>query len=224
MQGKEEGLSHIAASREENGSPLFAHILTSLESRLYKLPKGRHQEFDWQLRQVEDAAPTIDRSEFLRLMNWLLSFDGEQWLMLKEVCQCLTNSFTKAAILPWSRDEGLLICKALEKADLIAALAKTSVTLLKKYPEDLEFKVWSLVADTRKGKKRVPMKVFHEIEDLLYQLEGKNRLDFVDYIEDVLGKSRRSRFSPSFFDDDDDEDLLQGHMDELSEIIFFLES
>ncbi len=143
--------------------------------------------------------------------------------MLKEVCQCLSSSFTKAATLPWSRDECLLICKALEKADLTAALAKTSATLQKNYPEDLEFKFWSLVADTRKGKKRVPMKVFHEIEDLLYQLEGKNRLDFVDYIEDVLGKSRRSRFSPSFFDDDD-EDLLQGHMDELSEIIFFLES
>ncbi len=117
LQGKEEGLEYIAAGKEENGSPFFGHVLTSLESRLYKLPKGRHQEFDRQLRQVEDSAPTIDRGEFLRLINWLLSFDGEQWLMLKEVCQCLTNTFAEAAILPWSRDEGLLVCKALEKAD-----------------------------------------------------------------------------------------------------------
>ncbi len=206
LQGKEEGMAHIAAGKVENGSPLFGHVLTSLEARLYKLPKGRQQEFDRQLRQVEDSAPAIDRGKFLRLINWLLSFDGEQWLMLKEVCQCLTSSFAKAAILLWSRDEGLLICKALEKADLIAALTKTSATLQKKYPEDLEFRVWSLVADTRKGKKRVPMKVFDKLEDLLYQLERKNRLDFVDYIEGVLDKGRSPRVSSFFGEDEEDLD------------------
>ncbi|GEM_PF-1953541 len=208
LQGKEEGLPHIAAGKEENGSPLFGHVLTSLESRLYKLPKGRHQEFDRQLRQLEDSAPTIDRSEFLRLINWLLSFDGEQGVMLKEVCQCLTNFFAKAAILPWSRDEGLLICKALEKAALIAALTKASATLQKNYPEDLEFKVWSLVAGTRKGKKRVPMQVFDKLEDLLYQLERKNRLDFVDYIEEILDKGRNHRSSTFFGVEDDLDDIF----------------
>lgn len=206
LQGKEEGLEYIAAGKEENGSPFFGHVLTSLESRLYKLPKGRHQEFDRQLRQVEDSAPTIDRGEFLRLINWLLSFDGEQWLMLKEVCQCLTNTFAKAAILPWSRDEGLLVCKALEKADQIAALTKTSETLQKKYPEDLEFRVWSLLADTRKNKKRPSMKAVDKLEDLLYQLERKNRLDFVEYIEDILDKGRGPRFSPFFYEDEDEDE------------------
>jgi hypothetical protein len=199
LQDKKDGLACIAAGKKENGFPLLSHILTSLESRLYKLPKAWLQEFDRELLQVVDAPPAANSSEFLRLINWLLSFDGDHWRMLKEVCQCLTGYFVKAALLPWSRDEGLLICKALEQGDLIPALAKFSMTLHKKYPDDLEFRVWCLVATARKGKKAPPWKVVEEIEGLLDELEKKGRFDFVNHIDSILEKWQKPSV-PSFHD------------------------
>ncbi len=199
LRYKKDGLACIAAGKKENGFPLLSHILTSLESRLYILPKAWLQEFDRELVQVADAPPVASSGEFLRLINWLLSFDGEHLRMLKEVCQCLTGFFVKAALLPWSRDEGLLICKALEQGDLIAALAKFSVALYKKYPDSLEFKVWGLVATARKGKKAPPWRVVEEIEELLDELEKKGRFDFVHHIDSIMEKWQKPS-GPSFHD------------------------
>ena len=207
LQNKEEGLLHIAAGKEENSSLFLSHVLTSLEARLYKLPKPRQMEFDRQLQQLEESGTAIGRDEFLRLVNWLMSFAGEQRSLLQEVCRCLTKSFAEAVGLSWSRDEGLLICKTLERADQIAALGKFSAVLQKKYPDDLEFRVWSLVAGTRKGKKRVPMRVADEIDDLLDRLEDKGHIAFVDYIEDLMNKGRRPAF-PSFFEEEELEDIF----------------
>lgn len=190
LQGKEEGLLHIGAGREENGSPLLSHILTALEARLYKLKKSRIQAFDRELQQAALGAAATSNREFLRLINWLLSFKGDQYYQLRDVGRCLAEYFAKAVLHDWSKDEGLLICKALERGDLIPALVKFSAALFKKFPADLEFLVWSLLASSRKGKKTRARKVFDDIANLLDTLEKNGRHDFVDYIEGIIGKRR----------------------------------
>ncbi len=84
LQQKEEALQLIAEGRQENGSPLLSHVLTALESRLYRLPAARHKYFDRELRQVAGEIQPIERPDFMRLIVWMLSFNGKQWLMLKE--------------------------------------------------------------------------------------------------------------------------------------------
>jgi tetratricopeptide (TPR) repeat protein len=199
LQGREDGLPHIAAGRRENGLPLLSYVLTSLEAKLYKLPYSRIKVFDRELCQVAKEI-VVDRAEFLRLITWLLTFPGRQWQMLKEVCKSLTNLFARAATLEWSRDEGLSICRALGQADLLAALAKFTVALQKKYPENLEFRVWHLIAAfSKKKNKQLPRKVQREIEDLLDEMDKKGHFDLADRLDELLEDDVDDDF-PSYLD------------------------
>lgn len=210
VQGKEEGLPHIAAGKQENGSPLLSHVLTAIEARLYKLPRSRIKAFDRELQQLAIGAEAGNSREFLRLINWLLNFKGEQLHQLREVGGCLTDYFAEAVSLDWSKDEGLLICKALEYADLIPALAKFSAALVKKFPTDLEFRVWNLLASSRKGRKTQSHRFLDDLEALLDKLAKDGRHDFVDHIAGIIGKGRKSSW-PSLADMEEIFDDLFGN-------------
>lgn len=197
LQGK-DGLPHIAAGRRENGLPLLSHVLTSLEAMLYQLPHARQKEFVRELCRVAEEG-VVNRTEFLRLITWLLTFSGRQGQKMKEICRSLTNYFARTAALEWSRDEGLSICKALGQADLFAALSKFTVPLRKKYPDSLEFRAWHLVATFTKKNKRLSLKVQTEIEELLDELDKKGHFDLADRLDELLEEDGNDDFS-SYFD------------------------
>ena len=194
LQGRDDGLLHIAAGRRENGLPLLSYILSSLEAMLYQLPHSRQKEFARELCQVAEEVP-VDNAEFLRLITWLLTFSGRQGQMLKEICLSLTSYFTRTATLKWSQDEGLSICKALGQAELFTALSKFTLPLHKKYPDILEFRAWYLVATCSKKNKRLPRKVHTEIEELLDELDKKGHFDLADRLDDLLEEDVNDNFS-----------------------------
>lgn len=204
LQNKEEGLQPIGAGKQENGSSLLSHVLTSLESRLYQLPSMRRKAFDRELIEFSAVTEVIDRAEFLRLITWILSFDGKQWQMFKEVCQGLKKYFSRAATLDWSRDEGVSICKALDRADLTIALKKCSGTLQEKFPDDLEIEVWYMVAKYGKANKPLSEAIVDTLEDLMEELARKNRFELAERIQDILRRNRQLSFASSFYNDDDD--------------------
>lgn len=193
VQDNEEGAALIEAGRRENGSLFFGHLLTALEARLYRLPPGRRRDFDRELLAVA-AAQDVDRNEFIRLMSWMLSFDGEQWLALKEICQLLKKYFSRAAQLEWGRDEGLSICKALDRAGLPTALARCSAQLHKKFDDDPEVTAWYLLGRYEQKNKVLA----DDMEDLaiavLDHLERKNCFDLAERIDELLEDDRRLRF------------------------------
>jgi hypothetical protein len=115
--------------------------------------------------------------------------------MLKEICQSLTNYFTRSATLKWSKDEGLSICKALGQADLFAALTKFTLPLHKEYPDILEFRAWHLVATFSNKNKRLPRKVHTEIEELLDELDKKGHFSLADRLDDLLEEDGNDNFS-----------------------------
>ena len=191
VQNKEEGLALIEAGRQENGSLFFGHLLTALEARLYRLPPGRRKDFDRELLRA--TAADVDRNEFLRLMGWLLSFDGEQWPALKEICQLLKKYFSRAARLEWSRDEGVSICRALDRAGLPTAMAKCSAQLHEKIADDPEVTAWYLLGRYEHKDRIIADDMVDLAVGVLDQLERKNCFALVDRIDELLEADRRLR-------------------------------
>ncbi len=113
LQDKKEGYQLITSGKEENGTVILGHLLTSTESRLYEMPKSFQDRFDKELHQAANSE--FNQMEFLRIISWLLSFSKKQFLMLKDSCQLLKKYFSKATKFPWSREEGLSICKNVQK-------------------------------------------------------------------------------------------------------------
>ncbi|GAB6192916.1 tetratricopeptide repeat protein [Desulfocastanea catecholica] len=192
VQDNAEGLALIEAGRRENGSLFFGHLLTALEARLYRLPPGRRKDFDRELLSVTTTAD-VDRNEFLRLMSWILDFDGDQWLALHEICQLLKKYFSRAAQLEWSRDEGLSICKALDHAGLSSALAKCSAQLYKKFADDPEVTAWYLLGKYEHRNRIIADDMADLAVRVLDQLERKNCFTMAERIEEVLEADRRLR-------------------------------
>ncbi|PIE00344.1 MAG: hypothetical protein CSA81_13830, partial [Acidobacteria bacterium] len=185
LQGKEDGLQHIEAGRKTNGYPVLGHLLTSFEARSYKLPAKWKKEFDRELRQAAKKDGAIDRREFTRLISWMTVFTGERWGFFCEACHVAKNYFSRAAGLKWGLEEGLYICKGLERADLISALAKCSAELAKQYPENEECAVWSLISGILK-RNQLTLETSRNLGNLLESLGEKNKTEFTSYIEDVL--------------------------------------
>jgi tetratricopeptide (TPR) repeat protein len=212
LQGNEEGLRHIAAGRQANGFFLLGHILTSLESRLFGLTQARHKKFDQELRRVAAEAQVIDSKEFLTIINWLSDFDDRQWSMLKETCQCLKKYFSRGAAMPWSPEEGLSICKALDRAELEPAAAKCARNLHQNFPDDPLIEAWYLITEYGNKNKPLPMHAFSSLHKMLYELEALNHYDLADRIDDVLRRNRALVFSLSKDEKEDDEDFLDDEL------------
>ncbi|MCP4341990.1 MAG: hypothetical protein GY799_24675 [Desulfobulbaceae bacterium] len=188
LQNSDSGFQHIEAGLQENPYPLFGHILVALEARLYGLTKARQKEYDNLLKHHVNTAGTIDPIEFHRLISWILGFEDKHWPMLKQVCQVLKGYFSKALSLDLSHGDGLSVCRALELIDLPIVLVKCSTMLKKKYPDVLEFQVWSLLAVAWKQNKPMTFAAYDEMEDLFDDLAEKQQYDFIDHIEKILKK------------------------------------
>lgn len=190
VQENEEGLTLIEAGRRENGSPFLGHLLTSLEARLYRLPPGRRKDFDRELLAVA-AAPTVDRAEFLRLISWILGFGGDQRQALHQICQTLKKYFSRAAQLEWNRDEGLSICKALDRVRLPTAMAICSAHLHKKFGDDPEVIAWYLLGRYEDKNKILNIDMADLAVNILFPLVEKNCFTLAKRIEDLLEANRR---------------------------------
>ncbi len=217
LQGRKEGMQHIVEGRRENGFPLLSHILAFLESRLYKLPQSHQNQFARELRQLS-AEITVDKSEFLRLVGWMLTSEEKQRPVLKESCDSLKKYLTRAASLDWSRDEGLSICKTFYQADLLSPLAKFSKSLHRKYREVIDFRVWELLSTYSDGKKEIPERIIEEIEDMMDHLMDRGRYELAECLEDLLDSS--GIYQDHFFDDDDDDDDFDDDFDDFLDDLF----
>lgn len=186
LQGNEEGLQQIDAGIQENGLPILGRVLPALEARLYDLPAKWCNEFDKDLRQAASTPGNIDEKEFLRLISWISSFSGNYWSSLKEVCQKLKGYFSRSAGLDWGLEEGLLICRGLERVDMHTALAKCAKGLHKKYPSAVEGEVWCILSESLKNNKPLASLTYSRLEDLLVELEDQGKSAFTDYIDKII--------------------------------------
>ncbi len=208
LQKKEEGLDLIVAGSKKNSTKFLGHLLTSLESRLFHLPVRYRKRFDKELRQA--ISGQFERQEFLRLISWMLSFTGEQWLKLKECSHLLKSFFSKAAGISWQQEEGVLICKALDRAELYISLAKVSDQLLKHFPKDASIKAYHLLGKYQNKPQQITGQHHYELYDLLDILEEKRSFELADRLESLLhhghGNPDGNKESNDFFFFDDDED------------------
>jgi cellulose synthase operon protein C len=205
LRKNEEGMHHIARGQEENGSKLPAHLLISLESRLFNLPKARQNSFDRNLRQAAEEMESVDSSEFLRIISWLSSFTGEQWAALTESCLCLKKYFSRCAGAEWSLQEGLEICKTLERADLLIPLLTCAAGLEKRYPDSPECKAWHIVAHCRKNNEKMSYTALDEFQDLLKELVVQRRFGFAEQMDNIL-ESNDLYPSAFIYDEEDGEE------------------
>jgi tetratricopeptide (TPR) repeat protein len=147
----EQGLSLIEQGRKQAVSELSALLLTSLEARLMQMNNAWKKQFDSELRQA--AGQKKDRDEILRLSGWTEKFTGHHWIALQECLPCLKKYFTGVDALQWSREEGMLICQAMCRAEFVFPLEKLSAALLKEWPDEPEFIFYRVWAVIRNGKK-----------------------------------------------------------------------
>ncbi len=186
LQGDKGGLEQIEAGRKVNGLPVLSHILVALEARLYGLPKQWQKRFDQELREVSLQNEWPDVAEFGRLIGWMLSFTGQEFLWLKQLCQCLKKYFSRAAELEWGRDEGVSLCEALDRFDLQTALARCVRQLAKQFPDDPEIRIWYLDALYAKPGKVVPDNLLRAYEDLSDDLAAEHNYELLERLEDIL--------------------------------------
>ena len=119
----------------------------------------------------------------------------------------MKGHFSKALSLNLSHGEGLSACRALELIDLPIVLLKYSTMLKKKYPDVLEFQVWSLLAVAWKQNKPMTFAADDEMEELLDDLAEIEQYDFIDHIENILQKRGLDCFhlvDNDFMEDDDE--------------------
>lgn len=204
LQKNEEGLLHIARGQEENGAKLRAHLLTSLESRLFSLPKGRQNSFDKTLRQTAMEMESVDTAEFLGIISWLSSFTGEQRMALIDSCLCLKKYFSHCAGLEWSLKEGLEICRVLEMAGLLIPLLKCAAVMEKRYPDSPECRAWHIIAHCRKNNEKMTYRAYDEFQDLLRELVVQRRFDFAEQMDVIL--ERNDLYPPPLLFDEDEEE------------------
>ncbi|MBU4261096.1 MAG: hypothetical protein KKC76_04345 [Proteobacteria bacterium] len=147
----EQGLALIDQGRKQAASELSALLLTSLEARLLQVSNAWKKQFDSELRKA--AGQKKDRDEILRLSGWTEKFTGHHWVALQECLPCLKKYFAGVDALQWLREEGLLICQAMCRAEFASPLEKLSAALLKEWPDEPEFTFYRVWAAIRNGKK-----------------------------------------------------------------------
>ncbi len=187
LQRQEQGLEDIRVGQEENGSALLGSLLTSLEARLYQVPRKWRDRFDRELKQAA-AQSTLSRQESLRIFSWLSLFPEKQQVSLRQACQELTRYFSRVADLDWDAKEGLSLCRKLAELDMHAAVLKCARNLGKKYPARDEFTVWQMVAGHLKRQDNFGGQERRKIVVLFDALADAGQYDFVDDIMEFLGK------------------------------------
>lgn len=205
LRGKDSGLEEIARGCAENGFAVLSRVLVLLEARLYNLAAKWPKHFGRELRQTASPPRLIDKVEFLRLMGWLNGFTGRQWLILKESCRNLSDYFKRAASLDWSREEGLAICTALDRAGQGNALVSFTDKLIKTLPDDPQLMAWQLIATHEHKGRRKATKKASIPDDLFDKLEDAGQYDLLDRLmaifvgPDDLDSFLDDLFAPGLF-------------------------
>jgi tetratricopeptide (TPR) repeat protein len=201
LQQNESGLQHIDDGRRQNPYPLLGHFLVALEARLFGLPRQRQKTFDTSLRNYAKTSISNDGKELRHLISWILDSEDKNWLLLKKTCQALANYFSKTAVSQLNFAEGLSLCLALERMDLIAALASCACRLKTKFPDEPELKLWCLLASTWDKNKVSTHYLYSELDTIFEELAEKDRFDFIEQIEQIIkqrGLPRPDPFDPEY--------------------------
>lgn len=206
----EEGLQCIAAGRTENKTVLLGYVLIALEARLFGVHSSYRKEFDKELKLAAEGQ--FDKTEFLRLISWILGFSGKQWLLLKECCHLLKKYFSRCAGATWSREEGISLCKALDRTGLFVALANTSNRLLKQFPGDAEIKAYQLIGTIENKKNPIHRLYLEDYYEVIKTLIEKGNTHLLNRLEYVF--RNQSYHEPQSFDiylpeDDQDNEIFK---------------
>ncbi len=102
-----------------------------------------------ELRTIAGNDPV--REEVLRLADLMNTLVGKKWLALKKCLTSLRGYLSRGASLQWDRNEGILLCRALCRGDLLVALAKVAGPLHKTWPDDSEIEAYEILSRTRKN-------------------------------------------------------------------------
>ncbi len=187
LQGNKEACLHyIEAGCEENGIPLLGRILACIEARLFAVPGAGQKAMDKELKNAAKRGVDVDRTVVLQLISWLKNWEGAQKALLVELSKGLNTYFSRGAELEWKPKEGLLLCKAMEKLDLLPTLAKYARKLKKQHPGYTEFEVWEIIAKLLKAGGKTGRKEMRRLERLLDKLHSEKKHEFLDDIEEVL--------------------------------------
>jgi hypothetical protein len=190
LQNNDEGYQVIVDGRKAHGDHFPGCVLTAVEARLFALPAALCKRFDDELRQ---AAEEFERTDCLRLVNWILNFSGGNWLALKECCSALKNYFPEVLPLSWSLDEGQSLCRALDRIEHYPVLAQLAAELLKNYPGVPEFSAYEILGLYADNRKYLSRQDRDRLSRLIDELARKNRHELLGRLRPLLYRIAPSR-------------------------------
>lgn len=206
---REDALKLIHKGQEINGSDLPARVLTVMEAHLFKLKAGKRKEFEDDLRKAGTDRPV--REEVLRLADWIVNFPNMEWKALRQCLDLLKKYMSRTAAMDWSRDEGLLLCRAFFNIHLLVALGKLTASLRKAYPDDSRIEAYELLSRTRNSCRLLNESDMDRMQDLAEEMSQAGDTELSEALYETY--EELDRFDFDTFSRSDNREILDSLFD-----------